>query len=256
MSFNVPKGLIPRQRTNEEKILLPETKPASYGQIGTAHQFKDGIFIECEVCGDYHSPQKDCKSKPEYPPSAYYSQCDICIGFHPKGRCWFEYLRPTLFTLSHCERCQLPHIGFCKSALFCQVCNTKHNFKDGCTRQVDLDLSKNECPRCGLNHTLHCPSELVKIQTNLVLYCNRCKLEHAYMRCTPFCLKCFTNHAEGMCYIHIESDDLTRSTVRPQSESVFKKTSKDEKWPRTEKAPKDKIALRVLEANAYSAEHH
>ena len=170
-------------------------KPPTYAELIA----KDLFQRECEICADCHPIKELCKSKPKFPPSAYFPKCVICSGFHPRGRCFFEYLRETLFTPSMCNNCQFVHIGFCKEALLCQYCNTKHNFADGCIRQTCIDLSDNLCSKCDAYHSLHCPSDLPRIQTDVILWCNRCKLDHTFMNCVAFCNRCYRRHREGPC---------------------------------------------------------
>jgi hypothetical protein len=153
----------------------------------------------CDICDCCHPLKELCKSKPRFPPSAYFPKCEICYGYHPKYHCYFEKLREVLFTQSFCEYCSITHIGFCNDGLLCQLCNRKHNFADGCVQQVSFDLSGNLCPRCESYHYLHCPVGLQRITSNVFLWCNRCKIEHNFMNCVPFCNRCFRRHREGIC---------------------------------------------------------
>lgn len=200
MSLTVSKGGSHRQtrtrRTAPEDRSYMSLIPApTYAEI----QSSEYLQFACEICTEVH-PLKDlCRSKPEYPPSSYFPKCEICLGFHPRGRCYFEYMRTVLFTPSMCENCKITHTGFCKSTLLCQLCNNKHNFADGCTKLTSTDLSNNECPNCGVFHSLHCPAELPRIKTDLILWCNRCKVQHSFMNCVPFCNRCFRRHREGPC---------------------------------------------------------
>lgn len=201
MSFTV-KG-DKRRRPEEgfdrkERLFISAPQAPTYGELQKS-EFDGCFIIDCEICGDKHPSNNYCRSKPQFPPSVYYSRCPVCLGYHPTGRCWFEYLRSFLFTPTHCENCQITHIGFCKETLFCQYCNHKHNFANDCTKLNDVDLSNNPCPTCGLCHSLHCPSELAKIKSDLILWCNRCKIQHSFMNCTPFCNKCFRRHRQGEC---------------------------------------------------------
>lgn len=165
--------------------------------------FDGHLKVNCDICGDPHPLGSFCTSKPAYPPACYYGpRCQICAGYHPKYRCWFEYMRTTLFTPSFCNNCQVEHIGFCKTALYCKFCNRRHNFTEDCVQQISVDLSNNNCSNCGLYHTLHCPRELEKIKSDLILFCNRCRIEHKFMTCVPFCNKCFRRHREGPCPGH------------------------------------------------------
>ncbi len=202
MSFNV-KGSDQQHPTSrriepKDRVFLTPDAPPTYGELLKA-EFDGKLLTTCEICGDKHSIKDNCRSKPMYAPSAFFQTCDICKGFHPKGKCHFEYLRQFLFTPTFCENCQLTHIGFCKEVLFCQFCNTRHNYADGCEKQISIDLSNNQCPLCGIYHTLHCPEELSRIKSDLVLYCNRCKIQHSFMNCVPYCNKCFRRHREGPC---------------------------------------------------------
>lgn len=151
----------------------------------------------CQICKRNHQPYEDCPSKPEYPPAFYYNKCFICSGFHAKNQCYSEYLRESLTTPSYCSNCDTTHIGFCKQHLYCKNCNSHHNFTDECVRQVSLDLSGKQCQQCGFFHTLHCPSELRKIESDLSLYCNRCGIKHKLLKCVPFCHKCFRRHQDS-----------------------------------------------------------
>lgn len=153
----------------------------------------------CDICDNYHPLKDKCKSKPRFPPSAYFPRCDICYGYHPRYHCYFEKLRHVLFDPSFCEYCNIAHIGFCNDGLLCQICNRKHNFADGCHQQIRTDLSDNLCPRCDGYHSLHCPAGLARIQSNITLWCNRCKIDHNFMNCVPFCNRCFRRHREGIC---------------------------------------------------------
>ena len=134
----------------------------TYGDLQKA-DFNGHLRITCDICGDVHPLSSICTSKPAYPPACYYeNRCEICAGYHPKYRCWFEYMRYSLFTPSFCRNCQVEHIGFCKTALYCKFCNRRHNFVEDCVQQVSVDLSNNLCAHCGLYHTLHCPGSLKK----------------------------------------------------------------------------------------------
>lgn len=180
----------------EDRVFRDPPSVPTYAELINCSEFQ---LVICDICGDAHIPKVPCKSKPTFPPSAYFPKCPICYGYHPQGRCWFEYLRSAVLTPSFCENCQITHVGFCKEALFCQYCNTRHNFSDGCLRQVNHDLSLDHCIHCGLQHYLHCPTELQRIKTDLHLWCNRCKVAHSFMNCVPFCNRCFRKHREGPC---------------------------------------------------------
>ena len=202
MSFNVkgdglPLPSAPRFEPVDHVFMTPPSAP-TYGDIQKS-AYNNYLLVVCDICGEEHTLKSDCSSKPAFPPSCYYPVCEICTGFHPRNRCWFEYMREFLFKPTHCSNCNFIHIGFCKSALYCQYCRRKHNFADGCQQQASIDLSSNLCDQCGLYHSLHCPSELRKIKCTLELYCNRCKIEHTYLECVPFCNKCFRRHREGPC---------------------------------------------------------
>ena len=85
-----------------------------------------------------------------------------------------------------------------KPELSCPSCwgSIKANAVDGCTRQRVEDLSNNLCPECQSYHTLHCRKDLSRIQTNLEFWCNRCKIQHEFMRCIPHCIKCYRRHSD------------------------------------------------------------
>lgn len=174
---------------------MPIYPPPSYADISST----EPLPFPCNICNEVHLLKEPCKSKPLFPPSAYFPRCDTCYGYHPRGHCYFEYLRHSLFTLSMCERCDTEHIGFCNDALLCQICNTKHNFADGCSKQIKTDLSDDLCPRCHGYHSLHCPPDLLQIRSEVVLWCNRCKIGHSFMNCVPFCNHCQRRHHEGPC---------------------------------------------------------
>jgi len=202
MSFTVkgdeqPQPSAPRIEP-EDRIFMIQPSLPTYGEIQKA-AYSNYLLVTCDICGDEHTLKSDCTSKPTFPPSCYYPQCTICLGFHPRNRCWFEYMREFLYKPTHCQSCGVVHIGFCKEPLYCQYCRRRHNFSDGCQQQISIDLSNNQCQKCGFYHSLHCPDELRKIKSELILFCNRCKLEHTYMECVPFCNKCFRKHREGPC---------------------------------------------------------
>jgi len=192
-------GTRPRTGPKKEtRISMISPAPPTYGKLATA-KFDKGLVLDCYICNEEHAINQPCTSRPKWAPSAFYEKCFICMGHHAKGHCQFEYLKSILTTPTHCERCDFIHVGFCYEVLYCTVCRQRHNYKDGCERQVNIDLSNNNCAVCGLCHTLHCPQELAKIKTDLILYCNFCKVKHAYMNCTPFCLKCFRHHRMHQC---------------------------------------------------------
>lgn len=185
MSFRSSSpGFKPKARTPPQ--------PTVYGELCKA-RFDDGFIVKCQICGERHSTRSPCESRPTWPLSTYYSRCVICEGFHPKGHCYFEHLRPILLTPTFCENCQITHIGYCREALFCSDCNKKHNFKSECEKQKD-NLLNNLCSNCDQYHSLHCPSELLKIDSDLYLWCNKCKITHKFMNCVPFCSKCLRRH--------------------------------------------------------------
>ena len=194
-----------KNRTNTSNALQPkkgylqQAKPPTYAQLTSfVHQGTDSSYA-CDICNSAHPLKENCKSKPPFPPSAYFPRCVICCGYHPLGHCYFEKLRHTLFTPSMCDYCSITHIGFCNSALLCPYCNTLHNFIDSCKKQISVDLSNNLCPRCECYHLLHCPEGLSKIQSDVTLWCNKCKIEHKFMSCVPFCNRCLRRHQEGPC---------------------------------------------------------
>lgn len=152
----------------------------------------------CKICATEHLSSELCPSKPRFHPDRLYPACDICNGHHPPGRCYFEYLRKNLSTPSPCQYCKgLKHIGFCHGTLLCHKCKTKHNSADGCVKRELHDFSNNFCPRCKTVHINHCRRDLVNITIPNILWCNFCKLYHQFMKCTPFCNKCFRHHLES-----------------------------------------------------------
>lgn len=196
--MNCSKGARSSQETRSaasKRTYLPILPTPSYAQLSSSTTLE----FPCNICNDYHSLKDICKIKPPFPPSTYFPRCDICLGYHPRGQCYFEYIRTTLFTHSFCEYCNIAHIGFCNDTLLCQICNTRHNFADGCTRQTRIDLSDNLCPHCEGYHFLHCPSDLLRLENDTILWCNRCKIAHSFMNCVPFCNRCLRRHREGPC---------------------------------------------------------
>jgi len=184
-----------RQIPVKKAYYSPPESP-TFGEIVLFRKSKTNSI--CKICYDYHPFTDACKSKPEFPPSHYYPQCNICEGYHPQYKCYFEYMREVVFTYSPCERCKNQcHIGFCKSALICTTCETKHNHIDTCTRFA-LDTSDNLCPQCDFNHTLHCHQDLTTIEIDLILWCNRCKIRHKFMKCVPHCIRCNRRHREDL----------------------------------------------------------
>ena len=182
------------QGASARKQRLRDQRSTSYAEL---EEFKSNSRL-CKICCKKHPISKLCQSKPPYPPNAYYARCDICFGYHPRGRCYFEYMRQTLYTPSSCKNCHgLTHIGFCNDAILCSRCETKHNAIDGCVRTRVEDLSNNLCPHCNGYHNLHCPADLFRIQTNLEFWCNRCKIQHEFMRCIPHCVKCYRRHDDN-----------------------------------------------------------
>ena len=172
--------------------------PSNASSTGTTVTTYQAAY--CNVCGENHFPSDLCPSKPRYHPEHYYPACDICNGHHPVGHCYWEFLRYNLFTASKCRHCEgLVHTGFCHATLLCGKCKTRHNTKDGCAKRELHDLSNNICPNCRTFHHLHCPRDLAKLchhQIKTILWCNRCKLLHPFMKCTPFCTKCYRHHRE------------------------------------------------------------
>ena len=166
------------------------TPPPSYGEIANS---STNIF-KCDICLLLHATNEICTSKPPYPPDTYFKKCNICLGHHPRGQCYFENLREVLNTYSECQRCQIHHIGFCYAELLCPKCNKQHNTSDECTRYTHKDLSNNLCPECNSFHTNHCYEQLCFIESGLILWCNRCKVEHQFLKCVPFCDKCQRRH--------------------------------------------------------------
>jgi len=196
MSINV-KGQSTNNQTEPEGPGQQLSYP-TYAELQKAQE--NYMVMNCYICNKDHQINTDCSSKPRYPPSYYYNErCFICYGFHPKNSCWFEYLRETLTTPSYCSNCSVTHIGFCTEDVYCKHCNQCHNLSKECVQQDYIDLSYNPCNECGLYHSLHCPNELKKIQSDLILYCNKCKLKHKYFKCVPFCDKCLRRHQEGFC---------------------------------------------------------
>jgi len=202
MSFNL-KGhrhrqlVAPRSEPEDRDFIAPPAVP-TYGEIQKATR-EGSSLITCDICGEQHAISAECNSKPTYNPASYFLRCSVCQGFHPKNRCWFEYMKEFLFKPTYCTNCGFTHIYFCREALFCNTCGRRHNFADQCIQQVSIDLSGDKCPQCDLFHWFHCPQDLARINSDIVLYCNRCKLSHSFMKCVPFCKKCFRRHREGPC---------------------------------------------------------
>ena len=179
------KPFLPQQK----RFKLPT--PPSYGVLANS----ESNLFPCDICLNTHATNDICQSKPPYPPDQYFKKCRICLGHHPNGRCYFQNLKESLDTISPCQRCNgLNHHGFCFSELFCIKCNQRHNTTDECTYRTTEDLSKNLCPNCNSYHTNHCYKDLLLIETGLILWCNRCKVEHAFLKCVPFCDKCQRRH--------------------------------------------------------------
>lgn len=181
------------------RLFTTPLTPPNYGALLKAEA--NGTFaVTCHICGFLHKIDKPCSSRPKWPPSVFYSKkCELCLGHHPEGHCYFEYLKPHVLNSSYCDSCDLEHTGFCKTALFCTNCNSHHNHKGGCDKVTKVDLSNNECTSCGLFHVYHCPQDLAQIKSDIILWCNLCKIRHKYMNCSPFCLKCYRHHRTGEC---------------------------------------------------------
>ena len=180
----------PSQSFPSQQNQFTVPSPPSYGELTNS---TTGIF-KCDICLQHHSTLAACSSKPPYAPDHYFRKCDICLGHHPRGSCYFENLRETLFTYSDCSNCKRTHIGFCNVELYCMKCDKRHNAADDCTVRAHYDLSNNLCPKCDGFHTNHCYNDLLLIETGLILWCNRCKVNHPFLKCVPFCNKCQRRH--------------------------------------------------------------
>ena len=157
------------------------------------------LIINCRICQEVHRADVPCASKPPEHPDRLYPACDICLGHHPPGYCYFDYLRANLYTPKPCARCKgLIHIGFCKGTLLCEKCGRRHNSSLACSFRELQDISNNICPNCKTIHIFHCSHELAQLDISVALWCNRCKLCHQFMKCTPFCQKCFRHHPENI----------------------------------------------------------
>jgi len=193
-----PTGSEPGPSSSKVYFTPPPPAPIYRGLLKA--DYSQGYAIKCQICLEEHSTTSQCLVKPPWPPSVWFPErCVACDGFHPKGHCYFEYLIEPLKTPSYCNLCQITHIGYCKSALLCSKCNSKHNFSSECQRYTSIDLSNNWCPNCELCHIYHCPADLLRIESSLILWCNKCKVEHRFMTCTPFCGKCFRRHRLAEC---------------------------------------------------------
>ena len=177
---------------------LPSIPPTHRQTSGYSELYHEET--ECLICFEIHLAGNSCPSKPRFHPNRLYLPCDICNGHHPLGNCHWEYLRSSLITPSKCKFCKgLIHVGFCQGSLFCTKCRTNHNSRAGCIKRELHDLSNNICPQCKTFHSLHCPRDLQKLLPDnylSALWCNRCKIFHLFMLCTPFCNKCFRHHEE------------------------------------------------------------
>lgn len=159
---------------------------------------RDGIRYNCFICTRHHEHSKPCPSKPPRHPSLLYKACDICNGHHPPNCCYFETIKKFLYTPTPCSNCKgLVHAYYCEGTLTCKKCNTRHNGVNNCPRRELFDISNNLCPNCKTYHVFHCPKNLKEINITNVLWCNLCKLHHAFMKCTAFCTKCLRHHIES-----------------------------------------------------------
>lgn len=175
----------------------PPAPPPAHQQLGSS-LFKTRQDLVCRICASHHRPDQICSSKPPEHPDNIYPACDICNGHHPQGYCYFDYLRAHLNTYAPCARCNgLSHIGFCKGSLQCKKCGNRHNGANTCAYRELRDLSNNACPNCKTVHIFHCSNELAQLNVQVSLWCNRCKICHQFMRCTPFCNKCLRHHIES-----------------------------------------------------------
>jgi len=195
----------PQKKTPSPSELQPvpkrplPTPPEEFNFPQRLHPVLNPSFdalVSCRICCSPHRPYVPCTSRPPVHPDQVHPACDICNGHHPLGFCYYDYLRPHLLKPSPCARCNgLIHQGFCKGSLLCKHCGLRHNGKF-CSRDI-RDLSNNFCPNCKQIHTLHCTRDLANLNISISLYCNRCKIEHPFMKCTPFCNKCFRHHTES-----------------------------------------------------------
>lgn len=196
-AFKRPLPLLPQDVTI---TLEPGPAPPRFNPLALSlrQYIKDGIRYHCRLCTKNHDNSKGCPSKPPRHPSLVFRACDICNGHHPPKACYFEELRQSLYTPSPCSNCKgLVHAWFCTGNLQCKKCNTRHNGLANCPRRELTDISNNLCPSCNTFHIHHCPSKLKELDIPAVLWCNLCKLHHAFMKCTPFCSKCFRHHIES-----------------------------------------------------------
>lgn len=189
MSFRSPS----ESKEQKTVVFANSPKELTYGDLQKA-KFDNGFIVTCHICGDDHSTKSQCASRPPHPVSIYHDRCPCCYGFHPKGRCYYEYLREILLTPTFCKRCQLTHKGYCSDPILCTFCRRRHNFGSECQQQITVDLSNNPCLNCGLIHSLHCPPDLAKLRSDVKLWCNKCKIEHKLSECVPFCSKCMRRH--------------------------------------------------------------
>lgn len=175
----------------------PPAPPSLHQQLASPF-LRTRPDLVCRICATPHRPDQVCPSRPPEHPDNIYPACDICNGHHPQGYCYFDFLRAHLNIYSPCARCNgLSHIGFCKGSLQCKKCGNRHNGANTCAKRELKDLSNNICPNCRTVHIFHCSKELAQLDISISLWCNRCKLCHQFMRCTPFCNKCLRHHIES-----------------------------------------------------------
>jgi len=207
MSFRIPESRRKPRTTVKPTYVKPShvkppPEPPTPGDLANA-QFDEstsGFIVRCHICGEEHSTREACSSRIKYSMKVYYPEpCICCYGHHAKGKCHYEYLRDYLQTPTYCARCETRHSGYCIDPVLCERCNRFHNLDTEC-QVANLDGSNNFCPRCGLAHSLHCPSEVeLKIKSTEWLWCNNCKCEHEFHQHTPFCYKCQQRHRLVVC---------------------------------------------------------
>ena len=163
----------------------------SYSQLASEAASR----FACGICDCVHRPNEPCPSKPPLPPWKLFPRCSGCKGYHRLGRCDNAKLTLAAASITHCARCKTRHSGYCyEDNIYCANCNNHHNPIDECTWNTAYDVSNNYCLNCKSLHTGHCHNELWKVRSNSVLYCNRCKQFHTWLKCSILCRRCGRPH--------------------------------------------------------------
>ena len=221
---------------SNHRVFHTPLTPPKYGVLLRA-EAEGNLAITCHICGFKHEIGKPCRSRLKWSPEIFYLKCVVCKGHHPEGRCWFEYLKPFVTSTTFCESCDFTHTGFCKTAIFCTNCNKHHNDDTGCVIRTEIDPSKDICRSCNLTHIYHCPQDLYRIQSDLILWCNLCKLRHKFMHCSPFCRKCFRHHGlnecpprSSYCTFCNRCHETANDCEKPEKVTKKSKKQKEEKY--------------------------